>query len=52
VAHFLGEKGEAPVNAVVFDLTFPDEAGWECLQDLVNANRDVKVIIHTAYPAH
>jgi len=43
---------QAPVHVVVFDLTFPDEAGMECLQDLVNSNREVKVMIHTAYPTH
>ncbi|HEX9654475.1 MAG TPA: response regulator [bacterium] len=43
---------DEPVNLVVFDLTCPDEAGIECLQDLVNANRKIKVLIHTAYPAH
>jgi DNA-binding NarL/FixJ family response regulator len=43
---------KAPVNVVVFDLTFPDEAGLECLQDLVKANRKTKVMIHTAYSSH
>ncbi|MGH7490847.1 MAG: response regulator, partial [bacterium] len=33
-------------------LAYPDDAGLECLQDLVNANREVKVMIHTAYPMH
>lgn len=43
---------EKPVHVVVFDLAFPDEVGLECLQDLVDANREVKVMIHTAYPTH
>ncbi|MGH7451376.1 MAG: response regulator, partial [bacterium] len=40
---------EKPVHVVVYDLAYPDNAGLECLQDLVNANREVKVMIHTAY---
>jgi len=42
---------ESPVNVVVFDLSIQDEAGMENLHDLVNANHDVKVMIHAADPA-
>lgn len=48
----LAKLREAPVQVVVFDLAFSDEAGMACLQNLVNTNRDVKVMIHTADPTY
>lgn len=40
-----------PVDLVVLDLELPDVQGWECLQHLMDANREVKVVINTAFPA-
>lgn len=48
----LAKLREAPVQVVVFDLAFSDEAGMACLQNLVNTNRDLKVMIHTADPMY
>ncbi|NIR48576.1 response regulator [candidate division KSB1 bacterium] len=43
---------QEPVDLVVLDLVLPDEAGFEHLQKLVSAQRNVKVVINTAYPSY
>lgn len=47
----LAKLREALVHVVIFDLAFSDEAELECLQNLVNDNREAKVMIHAANPA-
>lgn len=46
----LAKLREAAVEVVIFDLAFRDETGIEYLRNLVDTNRQVKVMIHSADP--
>ncbi|MFQ5707046.1 MAG: response regulator [bacterium] len=41
-----------PVDLVVLDLKLPDGSGLEYLQEVLQLQRDVKVVINTAYPTY
>jgi DNA-binding NtrC family response regulator len=38
------------VDLIVLDLVLPDISGLDCLQAFMNYNRDLKVVINSAYP--
>lgn len=41
-----------PVDLVVLELELPSGSGLNYLQNLLEANRNVKVVINTAYPTY
>lgn len=40
------------IDLVILDLELPDGSGLEYLQEFMDMNRDIKVVINTAYPSY
>jgi DNA-binding response OmpR family regulator len=43
---------QEPVDLIVLDLVLPDGIGFDYLEKFITIKRNVKLVIHTAYPSY
>lgn len=48
----LGTVTQEPVDLIVLDLKLPDGVALDSLHEFMNCNRELKIVINTAYPMH